>query len=121
MLSDIIILASAKLRWRLHGIIKAAIFIILLGKDLDFTLSPHVVSTLNSMSFLLLLFFVSAYSATYFLHRTNLKKISSLRIIYQKHFCKLATPLCHAEVSIYQLISKDYINQHKQLSTARTI
>ena len=45
------------------GIIKAAMSIILLGKDFDFTWSPHVVPTLNSMFFLLLLFFVPAYSA----------------------------------------------------------
>ena len=44
------------------GRVKATISIVLRGKEVYFTSFPHVVDTLNSMSFLLLLFFVPAYS-----------------------------------------------------------
>ena len=40
----------------------AAVFIVLQGKNFDISWSPHLVGPLNSLAFLLLLFFVLAYS-----------------------------------------------------------
>ena len=40
----------------------AAVFIVLQGTNFDISWSPHLVDTLNSMAFLLLLFFVLACS-----------------------------------------------------------
>ena len=50
--------------------VKVAISIILKGKGFDFTSSSHVVGTLNSMSFQLLLFFVTSYPTEAILSRS---------------------------------------------------
>ena len=42
--------------------VKEAVSIILQGKNFDFSWFPHLVDTLNSIAFLLLLFSVLAYS-----------------------------------------------------------
>ena len=51
------------------SMLKATISIILQGKEFDFTSFPHVVGTLNSMSFLHLVFLVPAYTTKALLSR----------------------------------------------------
>ena len=53
------------------GMVKAAVSIILKGKNFDFSWSPYFVGTVNSMAFLLLLSFVLAYST-----KANISRLS---------------------------------------------
>ena len=46
------------------GMIKAAVSIVLQGKNIDISWSSHFVGTLNLMAFLFLLSFVLAYSTS---------------------------------------------------------
>ena len=80
------------------GMVKAAISIILKGKEFDFTSSSHVVGTLNSVSFQLLLFFVPSYSTEAIISRS----ICAISMAKEKEENKIVGSCSLVSLSYYQ-------------------